>query len=99
MHPFFGETLHMLAIFNMQITVRIYSAIVQYSFDGGKHSVIPCPHGKGQNYVCPMPSTLRKLRKVAVNLTQKFAVCETLKNVTTASSAGSIVRNRQQIAA
>ena len=44
-----------------------------------------------------MPSTLQKLRKVAVNLTPKFAVCEASGDIMTASSAGSIPRNQQHV--
>ena len=74
-------------------------ALVQYAFDGVEHSVIPRPHGnskKGDSYIRTMPSTMHKLKKVAVNLTPKFAVCEVSGDVLSAPSAGSLVRNRQQ---
>ena len=74
-------------------------ALVQYAFDGMEHSVVPRPHGnskKSDSYIRTMPSTLNKLKKVAVNLTPKFAVCEVSGDVS-APSAGSLVRNRQQV--
>ena len=40
---------------------------------------------------------MNKLRKVAVNLTPKFAVCEMSNDIKSACSAGEIVRNRQQV--
>ena len=74
-------------------------AFVKYAFDDLEHSVVPRPHGnskKGDSFVRTMLSTLHKLKIVAVNLTPKFAVCEVSGDVLSASSAGSIVRNRQQ---
>ena len=45
-----------------------------------------------------MPSTLQKLREVSMNLTAKFAVCKsTVDDLFTASSAGALPRNRQQV--
>ena len=72
-------------------------ALVQYAFDDMEHSVVPRPHGnsKTDSYIHTMPSTLHKLKKVAVNLTPKFAVCVVSCDVVTAPSAGSLVRNRQ----
>lgn len=73
--------------------------MIQYVFDDLEHSVVPRPHGnskKADSYIRTMPSTLHKLKKVAVNLTQKFAVCEVSNDVLSAPSAGSLVRNRQQ---
>ena len=52
---------------------------------------------RGASFVRTMPSTLQKLKKVAVNLTPNFAVCEASGDIMTASSAGSIPRNRQQV--
>ena len=52
---------------------------------------------KSQSYVRTMPSTLRKFKKVAVNLTPKFAIADVGEDLMTASSAGSIPRNRQQV--
>ena len=78
----------------------LHLAFVQYVFDDEEHSILPCPHGnakKGASYVRTMSSTLQKLRKVAVNLTPKFAICEASGDIMTASSAGSIPRNRQQV--
>ena len=75
-------------------------ALIQNVFDEEKHSVVPRPHGnskKGLSYVHTMPSTLQKLKKVAVNLTPKFAICEVGTDVLTASSAGALPRNRQQV--
>ena len=68
-------------------------ALVQYVFDGKEHPVVPRPHGnskKSQSYVRTLPSTLRKLKKVAVNLTPKFAIADVGEDLMTASSAGSI---------
>ena len=76
----------------------LHLALVQYVFDDEEHSILPRPHGNAKNgasYVRTMPSTLQKLRKVAVNLTPKFAICEASGDIMTASSAGSIPRNRQ----
>ena len=78
----------------------LHLALVQYSFDDEEHLVIPRPHGnskKGDSFVRTMPSTLHKLRKVAVNLTPKFAVCEMSNDVMSATNAGSVIRNRQQV--
>ena len=75
-------------------------AFVQCVFDGDEHSILSRPHGnakKGASFVHTMPSTLQKLRKVAVNLTPKFVVCEASGDIMTASSAGSVPRNRQQV--
>ena len=73
---------------------------MQYVFDDEEHSILPRPHGnakKGVSYVRTMPSTLQKLKTVAVNLTPKFAICEASGGIMTASSAGSVPRNRQQV--
>ena len=62
-----------------------------------EHSVVPRPHGnskKSDSYIRTMPSTLHKLKKVAVNLTPKFAICEVSGDVVSAPSAGSLVRNK-----
>ena len=78
----------------------LHLAFVQYVFDGDEHSVIPRPHGNSKkvaSYVRTMPSTLQRLRKVAVNLTPKFAICEMSGDIMTAASAGSLARNRQQV--
>ena len=78
----------------------IWHLFMQYVFDGDEYSILPRPHGnakKGASFVRTMPSTLQKLRKVAVNLTPKFAVCEASGDIMTASSAGSIPRNQQQV--
>ena len=75
-------------------------ALIQYVFDGEEHSVVPRPHGnskKGLSYVRTMPSTLQKLKKVAVNLTPKFAICDVGTDVLTAPSAGALPRNRKQV--
>ena len=46
-----------------------------------------------------MPSTLKKLKSVAADLTPKFAVCDLQTgDLLTASSAGALPRNRQQVA-
>jgi len=45
-----------------------------------------------------MPSTLKKLKDVCQDLTLKFAIFQEGGDILTASSAGSIPRNRQQIA-
>ena len=45
-----------------------------------------------------MPSTFKKLRNVCQNLIPKFAVCQEGGSVLTTSTAGSIPRNRQQVA-
>ena len=46
-----------------------------------------------------MPSTLKKLKSVAADLTPKFAVCDSQTgDLLTASSAGALPRNRQQVA-
>ena len=73
---------------------------MQYVFDDEEHSILPRPHGnakKGVSYVRTMPSTLQKLKTVAVNLTPKFAIYEASGGIMTASSAGSVSRNRQQV--
>ena len=44
-------------------------ALVQYTFDGAEHQVLPRPHGNAkcseatQGYVQTMPSTMTKLRE------------------------------------
>ena len=77
-------------------------ALVQYSFDGEEHAVIPRPHANSnrpESYIRTMPSTLKKLKSVAADLTPKFAVCDSKTgNLLTASSAGALPRNRQQVA-
>ena len=46
-----------------------------------------------------MPSTLKKLKSVATDLTPKFAVCDSRSgDLLSASSAGALPRNRQQVA-
>ena len=75
--------------------------LVQYCFDDVEHSVVPRPHAnskQSQSFVRTMPSTLQKLREVSTNLTAKFAVCKsTDDDLFTASSAGALPRNRQQV--
>lgn len=47
-----------------------------------------------------MPSTLKRLKKIAQDLTPKFAICEASSAVgrlTTASSAGELPQNHQQV--
>ena len=62
------------------------------------------PHGnskKRASYARTMPSTLKKLKSAAQDLTPKFAVSEVLAGtggLTKASSVGSLPRNRQQVA-
>ena len=53
-----------------------------------------------KSFLRTMPSTLKKLKKIAQDLTPKFAICEASSAVgglTTASSAGELPRNRQQV--
>ena len=77
-------------------------ALVQYCFDGDEHAVIPRPHANSsrpESYIRTMPSTLKKLKSVAADLTPKFAVCDTqIGDLRAASSAGALPRNRQQVA-
>ena len=77
-------------------------ALVQYCFDGDEHVVIPRPHANStrpESYVRTMPSTLKKLKSVAADLTPKFAICSSqIEDLQTASSAGALPRNRQQVA-
>ena len=77
-------------------------ALVQYCFDGDEHAVIPRPHANSsrpESYVRTMPSTLKKLKSVAADLTHKFAVCGSQTgDLRTASSAGAHPCNRQQVA-
>ena len=77
-------------------------ALIQYSFDGDEHGIIPRPHAnskKPESFVRTMPSTLKKLKSVATNLTPKFAVCDSqTEDLLTASSAGALPCNRQQVA-
>ena len=55
-------------------------ALVQYTFDGAEHQVLPHPHGNMtcsetiQGYVRTMPSTMTKLRETAQCLPPKVAV-------------------------
>ena len=62
------------------------------------------PHGnskKRASYARTMPSTLKKLKNAAQDLTPKFAVSEVLAGtggLTKASSVGSLPRNRQHVA-
>ena len=76
---------------------------MQYTFDDEEHPITVRPHGnskKRDNYIRTMPSTLKKLKNVARDLTPKFAVCEASSSsggLTTASSAGALPRNRQQV--
>ena len=78
-------------------------ALVQYTFDNEEHAISLGPHGnskKSNMYLRTMPSTLQKLRTVSRNLTPKFAVCEVSSatgDIISASSAGSLPRNRQQV--
>ena len=80
----------------------LHLALVQYCFDDKEHSVIPRPHAnskQSESFVRTMPSTLQKLKDVSTNLTAKFAVCKSLDDdLFTASSAGAMPRNRQQVA-
>ena len=66
------------------------------------HSVIPRPHANSnrqEGYVRTMPSTLKKLKSAAADLTPKFAVCQAQTgDLLTAASAGALPRNRQQVA-
>lgn len=77
-------------------------ALVQYCFDGDEHVVIPRPHANStrpKSYVRTMPSTLKKLKSVAADLTPKFAIYSSqIEDLQTASSAGALPRNRQQVA-
>ena len=78
-------------------------SLVQYTFDDEEHAVAVRPHGnskKRENYIRTMPSTLKKLKSVARDLTPKFAVCEASTSsggLSKASSAGALPRNRQQV--
>ena len=61
-------------------------------FDNEEHSILLRPHGnakKGASYVCTIPSTLQKLRKVAVNVTPKFAICDASGDMTASTNASS----------
>ena len=77
-------------------------ALVQYTFDVEEHPVIPRPHAnssRSESYVRTMPSTLKKLKSVATNLTPKFALRDSLTtDIMSAGSAGALPRNRQQVA-
>ena len=76
-------------------------ASIQYCFKGEEHCVKPKPYEnsrKSDSYVRTMPSTLKKLKDVCQDLTLKFAIFQEGGDILTASSAGSIPRNRQQIA-
>ena len=73
-------------------------ALVQYCFNGDEHAVIPRPHANSsrpESYIRTMPSTLKKLKSVAADLTPKFAVCDSQTgDLRTACSAGALPRNR-----
>ena len=81
----------------------ITRAFVQYCFDSEEHSVSVRPHGnskKKEKFLRTMPSTIKKLKMAARNLTPKFAVCEVssaVGGIMTAPSAGTILRNRLQV--
>ena len=69
-------------------------------FDGQEHPIFSRPHGnskKSESFIRTMPSTLQKLKKVAKNLTPKFAVCEGTSDVLNATNSGALPRNRQQV--
>ena len=78
-------------------------ALVQYTFDEEEYAILLGPHGNSKKtsaYLRTMPSTLQKLHKVSRNLTPKFAACEVSSSagdIITASHAGSLPRNRQQV--
>ena len=78
-------------------------SLVQYTFDDDEHPVSLRPHGnskKKESFIRTMPSTLQKLKNVAQDLTPKFAICEASSSsggLATASSAGALPRNRQQV--
>ena len=79
-------------------------ALVQYLFDGEEHTVLVKPHdnsGGSSSYVRTMLSTVESLKHETQKLTPKFAIAEVSKsigNTTTAPSAGSLPRSRQQAA-
>ena len=76
---------------------------MQYIFDDEELQITIRPHGnskKRENFIRTMPSTLKKLKNVARDLTPKFAVCEASSSsggLAAASSAGALPRNRQQV--
>jgi len=76
--------------------------LVQYLFDGPEHVVLVKPHGNSKSnfsHIRTLPSTLSSLKKASKNLLPKFAVSEvseSIGDVTTAPSAGSLPRTRQQ---
>ena len=78
-------------------------SLVQYTFENEEHAVLVRPHGSSkhkESFLQTMPSTLQKLKKVAQDLTPKFAICEVWSSyggLASASSAGSLPRNRQQV--
>lgn len=83
---------------------KLSRAFVQYWFDSEEHPVSVRPHGnskRNEKFLRTMPSTLKKLKTAACDLTPKFAVCEVssaIGDITTVPSAGTIPRNRLQVA-
>jgi hypothetical protein len=77
--------------------------LVQYTFEEEEHAVLVRPHGNSkhkESFLRTMPSALQKLKKVAQNLTPKFAICEVSSSsggLASAPSVGSLPRNRQQV--
>ena len=78
-------------------------SLVQYTFEDEEHAVLVCPHGNSkhkESFLQTMPSTLQKLKSVAQDLIPKFAICEVSSSsggLASASSVGSLPRNRQQV--
>ena len=78
-------------------------SLVQYTFEDEEHPVLLRPHGNSkhkESFLQTMPSTLQKLKKVAQDLTPKFAICEVSSSsggLASASSVGSLPQNQQQV--
>ena len=73
---------------------------MQYTFIYEEHTVKVAPHGnsvKSESYVRTMPSILNKLKDTSSSNTAKRTLSLVSSNITTAHSAASIPRGRQQV--
>ena len=75
-------------------------ALVQYVFVHNEHEVKIAPHGnsvKNEGYVRTMPSVLTSLKKLSGENTAKRALSFASSDVSSAPSASSLPRGRQQV--
>ena len=74
--------------------------MIQYTFTCEEHDIMIAPHGnsvKSEGYIRTMPSVMSKLKDSSSSNTAKRTLALTSSDITTAHSAGSMPRGRQQV--